>query len=68
MAKDQSKNPNRMSKIVLNTPEPLTWAKNQMSKDDQDESQSKMYGKYAEGLEDYRAAQEEHEKGSRGKE
>jgi hypothetical protein len=53
-------------KQVLNTPEPLTWASNQMSKDELDENKSKMFGKYAEGLDDYRAAQAEHEKGSRG--
>jgi hypothetical protein len=37
-----------------------------MSKDELDENKSKMFGKYAEGLDDYRAAQAEHEKGSRG--
>ena len=66
MAKNQSRNPARVMKQVLNTPEPLTWASNQMSKDDLDENKSKMFGKYAEGLDDYRAAQAEHEKNSRG--
>jgi hypothetical protein len=66
MAKNQSRNPARVMKQVLNTPEPLTWASNQMSKDELDENKSKMFGKYAEGLDDYRAAQAEHEKGSRG--
>jgi hypothetical protein len=65
MAKDQSRNPARVMKQVLNTPEPLTWASNQMSKDDFDEHQSKMFGKYGGELEDYRAAQEEHERQSR---
>lgn len=66
MAKNQSRNPSRVMKQVLNTPEPLTWASNQMSKDDSDENKSKMFGKYAEGLDEYRAAQAEHEKNSRG--
>jgi hypothetical protein len=66
MAKNQSRNPARVMKQVLNTPEPLTWASNQMSKDELDENKSKMFGKYAEGLDDYRAAQAEHEKNSRG--
>ena len=66
MAKNQARNPARVMKQVLNTPEPLTWASNQMSNDDLDENKSKMFGKYAEGLDDYRAAQAEHEKNSRG--
>ena len=66
MPKDKSHDTNRMSKVVLNSPEPLTWAPNQYTPEELDENKSKMYGKYAEGLDDYRAAQAEHEKGSRG--
>jgi hypothetical protein len=55
-----------MSKVVLNKPEPLTWAPNQYTPEDLDEHKSKMYGKYAEEIDDYRAAQAEHEKESRG--
>jgi hypothetical protein len=62
MAKDRSGDKRRAPKIV--------WQKDAVTKSEllanNDESQSKMYGKYAEGLDDYRAAQAEHEKGSRG--
>lgn len=66
MSKDKSNDSSRMSKVVLNTPEPLTWAPNQYTPKELDEHKSKLFGKYAEGLDDYRAAQAEHEKGSRG--
>lgn len=65
MAKRRENNPNRQMKQVLNTPEPLTWAANQMSKDDYDEHQSKMFGKYAGTYDEYRAAQAEHDRQAR---
>jgi len=66
MPKDKSHDTNRMSKVVLNKPEPLTWAPNQYTPEDLDEHKSKLFGKYAEEIDDYRAAQAEHEKESRG--
>jgi hypothetical protein len=66
MAKDKSKDTNRMSKVVLNAPEPLTWAPNQYTPKELDEHKAKMFGKYAEGLDDYRAAQAKHENEARG--
>lgn len=67
MAKDKSHDTARMSKVVLNKPEPLTWAPNQFTKDEIFENRAKMFGKYGgQEYDDYKAAQAEHEKGSRG--